>query len=78
MFREHVDKRTKLGVEVKGYLRAGTFVPDDVVNRMVFERFNAEDCKRGFVLDGYPRTLRQLTALEEEVKRRGLDDRCSH
>ncbi len=71
MFREHVAKCTKLGMEVEGYLRAGKYVPNDIVNRMVFERLDADDCKMGFVLDGYPRTWGQLIALDEEIKRRG-------
>lgn len=64
IFRDNVKGRTALGVEAKQYMDRGDLVPDDVVNRMVVERLDRDDCSDGFVLDGYPRTVPQAEELE--------------
>lgn len=63
LFRAHVDKQTSLGLEVKRYLDAGKLVPDEITNEMVHERLAGPDCRRGFVLDGYPRNVTQAQKL---------------
>ncbi|MFP4005799.1 MAG: adenylate kinase [Candidatus Hadarchaeia archaeon] len=65
IFRREVKKETDLGKRVKSYLDEGDLVPDDLVNEVVRERLTEPDCKNGFVLDGYPRTLKQAKALNE-------------
>ncbi|HHY46311.1 MAG TPA: adenylate kinase [Firmicutes bacterium] len=65
MFREALAKGTPLGLEAKKYMEAGTLVPDSVTIGLVKERLELPDASRGFVLDGFPRTLRQAEALDE-------------
>jgi adenylate kinase len=62
---------TELGKEFKSYTDAGKLVPDELVNRMVDERLAADDCKPGFLLDGFPRTVAQAEALDGMLGRRG-------
>ncbi len=64
ILREAVRNRTELGVQARGYMDAGTLVPDSLVDAIVRERVGREDCSRGFILDGYPRTLKQAEFLE--------------
>lgn len=63
ILREAIESGTALGQEVKALLDAGELVPDDTMNNIVLERIQADDCKQGFLLDGYPRTLGQAEAL---------------
>ncbi len=63
LFRAHVDEETELGRQVKKYLDAGALVPDEVTNEMVAQRLTEQDCQAGFLLDGFPRTVRQARAL---------------
>ena len=65
LIREAIKNGTELGKAVKSYTEAGQLVPDDVVIAMVKERLAADDCKNGFVLDGFPRTLPQAEALDK-------------
>ncbi len=64
IFRANVSQGTPLGREAKRYMDAGEYVPDDVTNAMVRDRLGQQDCTPGFLLDGYPRTLDQVTQLE--------------
>ncbi|MBS2939325.1 adenylate kinase [Nocardioides sp. J2M5] len=64
IFRANVSQGTPLGVEAKRYMDAGEYVPDEVTNKMVRNRIDEEDAKPGFLLDGYPRTLAQVTELD--------------
>jgi adenylate kinase len=64
IFRANVSQGTPLGVEAKRYMDAGEYVPDEVTNRMVRNRIDEDDAKPGFLLDGYPRTLAQVTELD--------------
>lgn len=68
MFRENIREKTPLGVLAKSYIDKGQLCPDDVTVRMVEDRLAREDCKKGFLLDGFPRTLEQAKALEKFVK----------
>jgi adenylate kinase len=63
IFRSNIKNETPLGVEAKSYIDKGQLVPDDVTNRMVEDRLGQDDCKNGFLLDGYPRTINQAEAL---------------
>lgn len=65
MLREAVKNHTKLGLEAKGYMDKGLLVPDGVVIGIVEERLKNRDCRNGFFLDGFPRTIAQAGALEK-------------
>jgi adenylate kinase len=68
IFRVNVSKDTPLGQEAKRYMDAGEYVPDDVTNRMVRNRIDEPDAERGFLLDGYPRTLAQVEELDGMIR----------
>jgi len=71
IFRAQVASGTSLGLSAKRYLDAGEYVPDEVTNEMVRERLAAEDCRSGFLLDGYPRTLEQAVVLDDILESQG-------
>lgn len=73
LFRHHQSQGTKLGLLAKGYMERGELVPDDVTIRMILERIGQEDASEGFILDGFPRTLAQATALDDALGSDGLD-----
>lgn len=75
IFRAHVQGRTGLGDIARRYMDAGEYVPDDITNAMVRDRLNRRDAIAGFVLDGYPRTVEQVEALDLILadQGRGLD-----
>ncbi|RYB93331.1 adenylate kinase [Nocardioides oleivorans] len=64
IFRANVSDGTPLGVEAQRYMDAGEYVPDEVTNKMVRNRIDEPDAEPGFLLDGYPRTLAQVTELD--------------
>lgn len=64
MFRSAIKEETPLGLEAKSYMDRGALVPDDVTIGIVNERLAKDDCKKGFLLDGFPRTVAQAEALE--------------
>ena len=68
MFREAARKGTEVGLLAKNLIDTGKFVPDEVTNRLVKERLSEDDCKKGFLLDGYPRNINQAEALTEILK----------
>ena len=72
MFREAVKEGTLLGKEAKSYMDAGKLVPDEVTIGIVRERLSKPDCKKGFILDGFPRTVKQADALSEILKDNGM------
>ena len=72
MFREAVKEGTPLGKEAKSYMDAGKLVPDSVTIGIVRERLSKPDCRKGFILDGFPRTVEQADALGEILKDNGL------
>ncbi|RKD22684.1 adenylate kinase [Ammoniphilus oxalaticus] len=63
MFRAAVNDKTEMGVEAKKYMDQGLLVPDHVVNGIVKERLGKDDCNKGFLLDGFPRTAAQAETL---------------
>lgn len=65
MFRTAIKEGTPLGVKAKSYIEQGLLVPDEVTNGIVRERLAKEDCKKGFLLDGFPRTVAQAVTLDE-------------
>jgi adenylate kinase len=72
MFRAAVAEGTPMGVEAKRYMDRGELVPDAVVCGMVRERIQKPDCRNGFILDGFPRTVPQALALEKDLRELGL------
>lgn len=75
IFRKNIKEGTELGKIATKYADEGKLVPDDVTNRMVKERINEDDCKNGFILDGYPRNIAQAKELDKmlEEKNEKLD-----
>jgi adenylate kinase len=73
MLREAAGGGTALGQEAKRYMDNGVLVPDEVVIGLVEERLGRPDAARGFVLDGFPRTVAQAEALDALLRRRGLE-----
>lgn len=71
ILREAIKQKTALGKQVEPLLAAGKLVPDALVIQIVDERLKQDDCKGGFVLDGFPRTIPQAEALEQQLKRTG-------
>jgi len=65
MFRNAIKEGTKMGLEAKSYMDQGLLVPDEVVIGIVQERLGKDDCKQGFLLDGFPRTVAQAEALDQ-------------
>ena len=65
LLREAMANGTELGVKAKSYMDGGSLVPDEVVIGIIKERLAADDCKNGFILDGFPRTVDQAKALDE-------------
>ncbi|MBI2147249.1 adenylate kinase [Candidatus Woesearchaeota archaeon] len=68
MLRKAVEEKTKLGLEAKGLMDAGKYVPDSLIMGIVKERLALQDCRTGFILDGVPRTLPQAEALKAITK----------
>ncbi|GAA1926877.1 adenylate kinase [Nocardioides hwasunensis] len=68
IFRANVSEGTPLGVEAQRYMDAGEYVPDEVTNKMVRNRIDEPDAEPGFLLDGYPRTLAQVTELDGMIE----------
>lgn len=68
ILRDNVAKKTDLGRKAHAYMRAGDLVPDDLVIEMTRARLAAKDARKGFVLDGFPRTLAQARALDTVAK----------
>ena len=67
LFRD-MDETTELGKKVRGFMKRGVLVPDGIVVEMVRERLSLEDCKDGFILDGFPRNVNQAQALDRITK----------
>ena len=71
MLRENVKNNTELGQQAKAFMDAGKLVPDELINAMVEKRLLEPDCQKGYLLDGFPRTLVQAQAFEEMAARIG-------
>jgi adenylate kinase len=65
LLREHVAKKTPIGVKVKAILDAGKLGPDDLIVQIIKDRVSQPDCRKGYLLDGFPRTMNQAKELEK-------------
>lgn len=68
IFRENIKNQTEIGLLAKSYIDKGQLVPDEVTCKIVEERISRADCKNGYMLDGFPRTIAQAEALEKITK----------
>ncbi len=73
MLRGAISQGTQLGLEAKSFMDKGMLVPDSVVIGLIAERIGASDCKNGFILDGFPRTIPQAEALDVMLRKLGRD-----
>src|SRR5438445_12501162 len=73
ILRQAVGDQTDMGLRAWAYMQRGDLVPDEVVDEIIRRRLAEPDCARGFILDGYPRTLRQAEALDALLARRRED-----
>lgn len=73
ILRQNVKEATLLGKEAKDYMDRGLLVPDELMSKMLQDRFTQGDVKKGFILDGYPRTIAQAKTLEEIFKFKGIN-----
>lgn len=71
IFRKNISENTPLGLEARKYIDNGQLVPDEVTINMVKDRLSQEDCKQGYLLDGFPRTVQQAEALQAFLSERG-------
>ncbi|MCY6957381.1 adenylate kinase [Clostridium brassicae] len=68
IFRKNISEKTTLGVKAKEYMDKGLLVPDELTIDLVKDRLSESDCKNGFLLDGFPRTVKQAEALEDFLR----------
>ncbi len=73
IFRENISKGTELGKQAKEYIDRGELVPDSITIPMVLDRLKQDDCKNGWLLDGFPRNLTQAQELNKALKAEGMD-----
>ena len=72
ILRQNVASQSPLGRQAKDYMNKGLLVPDELVTKMLSDRFDQPDVKRGFILDGYPRNLNQAKVLDGILKQKGM------
>ncbi|UCF57831.1 MAG: adenylate kinase [Deltaproteobacteria bacterium] len=73
IFRENISRGTDLGKEAKGYIDRGELVPDSITIPMILGRLKEDDCKSGWLLDGFPRNLIQAEELDKALKKEAID-----
>ncbi len=71
IFRANIKEGTPLGMEAKGYMDKGQLVPDELTVKILLDRVAADDCKNGYVLDGFPRTIPQAEVLDKALTELG-------
>lgn len=71
MFRMNIKNGTELGMEAQKYMDQGLLVPDELTVRILLDRVAKEDCRNGYVLDGFPRTIPQAEVLEDALNKLG-------
>ncbi len=76
IFRANIKNGTELGKKAKTYMDAGQLVPDELVVDLVIDRFKEDDCKNGYVLDGFPRTIPQAEALTKALS--AIDEKIDY
>lgn len=72
IFRDNISRGTRLGMEAKGYIDRGELVPDSITIPMILDRLKEKDCKKGWLLDGFPRNLTQAEALHKALNEEGI------
>ena len=72
IFRENIGGGTELGKQAKEYIDKGDLVPDDITIPMILDRLKQDDCKNGWLLDGFPRNKNQAIKLDEALKKAGI------
>ena len=72
IFRDNISRGTDLGKEAKGYIDRGELVPDSITIPMILDRLKEDDCKDGWLLDGFPRNLTQAQELDKALKSEGI------
>ncbi len=73
IFRDNFSKGTKLGIEAKEYIDQGELVPDNITVPMILNRLKEEDCKKGWLLDGFPRNLNQAKELDKALRKENIN-----
>jgi len=73
IFRENIKNGTELGKKAKKFIDEGKLVPDELTCDLVFNRLKNHDCKRGFILDGFPRTINQAVILDQYTLKEGME-----
>jgi len=73
ILRENVKNNTELGKKAKEYMEKGELVPDDIMIKLVKNRVQEADCKNGYILDGFPRTIAQAEGLEKALENEKID-----
>lgn len=71
LLRENVNNHTELGEKANDYIKRGDLVPDEIVEQIIEHRINQDDCRDGFILDGFPRTIKQAEDIDEILKEYG-------
>lgn len=77
IFRANIKNGTELGMEAKKYMDQGLLVPDELTVRILLDRVAQDDCKNGYVLDGFPRTIPQAEVLDSELTKLGDHIDCA-
>ena len=72
IFRDNISKGTDLGKQAKGYIDRGELVPDSITIPMILDRLKEDDCKGGWLLDGFPRNLTQAEELDRALRKEGI------
>jgi adenylate kinase len=72
IFRENISNGTELGAKAKSYIDKGDLVPDEITIPMILDRLQRNDCKKGWLLDGFPRNKNQAIKLDDSLKKAGL------
>lgn len=73
IFRENISKGTELGAQAKSYIDKGDLVPDEITIPMILDRLQQDDCKDGWLLDGFPRNKIQAIKLDDSLKKAGIN-----
>lgn len=74
LLRNEIANETKIGLEIKGAMARGEFVSDEVITKLLKKRLGSKDCKKGFILDGYPRNIMQAETYDKILEDLGYDD----
>lgn len=73
IFRENIKNGTELGMKARSYMDKGLLVPDELVLELIMDRLAEDDCKKGYILDGFPRTIPQAEALDFALSKAGTE-----